>query len=484
MAGPAFADTVAPVLRQLYQRLAIVGGLSVLLCLTFLLLLLQTPAANHATISEIAQIFGYVVATIATLWACIRAPSQRYRTAWLWIAAAYLCNVIAEIIYAYNVKVMHNANPFPSLADGFYLSFYPLMVIGLSMFPISSLSGLQRVEAWIDALIIAGAVLGFGWFYLIAPQVLNNTAMDTPLATIISSAYPVGDVLLLFGLMALIIRRGFMSQPWMLFLIAASLVSLVYADSAYQYLSLQGTYTDGTAWIDLFWVVSALSLAAAALVSPILLPRSAVLEASRQTESSIRSEAWSAVWKVGLLALPFLFITGLARFALPSIPVDSAYSVLDIIRLVLFVSFAVRLASVMWRNTYLTGQLTQAFEQMDDQRQLLAQYTTQLEEGIDQFQRVQAQIAQGNFAVRIQGLEHSALYPYGQMMNRMFDRFQHRVEEANNYSYLAESLRHLEVICQRMYQGEIIPEREWGMFVNTPLAQIAAYLRFKSSHTS
>jgi len=467
--------------QQLLNRLALVGGIGTAFCALVIVLLGLTQAERHATVSEAAQLLGYGVAAGASAWASLHAPSRRHKIAWLWITLAYACNVIAELIFGYYVSVLHNSNPFPTLADGFYLSFYPLMVIGLSMFPIARLSGLQRVESWIDAFIVAGATLGLGWYYLIAPQVMSHSAMDTPLPTIISSAYPVGDVILLFGLIALIIRRGFTEQPWMLLLIGGSLGSMVYADAAYQYFSLQGSYAAGTTWIDLFWVVSALLLAAAALVSPIVVPTNAAPVTTGGSVPSVAAQARIAVGKVALLGIPIVVIAGLTRIALPPIPAGSAYPVLEIIRAVLVLSFAIRLTLVMWRNAYLTGQLSQAFEQLEAQRQQLAQYTLELESGIEQLQWVQAQIAQGNMGVRIQGLEHSALHPYGQLMNRMFDRLENRVADSNQLGHIVALLHQLEMICQRLYQGERIYDQEWTIFTQTPLEQVASYLRYRST---
>ena len=60
---------------------------------------------------------------------------RRYRpakpAAWYLLAASELCFVAGDTTYRVLTRVLHQVNPFPSLADGFYLLTYPLFAAGL-----------------------------------------------------------------------------------------------------------------------------------------------------------------------------------------------------------------------------------------------------------------------------------------------------------------------------------------------------------------
>jgi len=68
-----------------------------------------------------------VVATVVGI-RCNR-PSQP--VAWYLLAAAELCFITGDTLYNVFTDVLHQDNPFPSLADVFYLLTYPLFAIGL-----------------------------------------------------------------------------------------------------------------------------------------------------------------------------------------------------------------------------------------------------------------------------------------------------------------------------------------------------------------
>ena len=122
---------------------------------------------------------------------------RRYRPAaaqaWILIGAALCSNLIADVIWG--VYLALGSDPFPSLAEPFYLAVYPLIAAGLVVAIIER--GGFRVDA--RALIDAGLVTvvsGFlAWIYVIEP-VLNDEGLST-YETIVTILYPLGDLLLL-----------------------------------------------------------------------------------------------------------------------------------------------------------------------------------------------------------------------------------------------------------------------------------------------
>src|SRR5690242_8827960 len=68
-----------------------------------------------------------VVATVVG----IRRNKPSQTLAWYLLAAAELCFITGDTLYNVLTDVLHQDNPFPSLADVFYLLTYPLFAAGL-----------------------------------------------------------------------------------------------------------------------------------------------------------------------------------------------------------------------------------------------------------------------------------------------------------------------------------------------------------------
>ena len=54
----------------------------------------------------------------------------RHRLAWIAIAGSLATFVSGDISYDVLTRVLHESNPFPSVADAFYLATYPLIYPG------------------------------------------------------------------------------------------------------------------------------------------------------------------------------------------------------------------------------------------------------------------------------------------------------------------------------------------------------------------
>ena len=96
-----------------------------------------------------------------------------YKLPWILIAMALGSFISGDITYDILTKYLHESNPFPSLADAFYLVTYPLLAAGLL--------GLVRarrkepdIGALLDALIVALGAALLSWIYLIQPYVQSH----------------------------------------------------------------------------------------------------------------------------------------------------------------------------------------------------------------------------------------------------------------------------------------------------------------------
>ena len=152
---------------------------------------------------------------------------RRGRAAAFVLGAALLSWSLGDVVI--NVQSLGGATPpSPSLADVFYLSFYPLAYIAVMLFVRGEVRGMT-VTNWLD-----GVIAGLGAAAVCAAfafrSVLQSSGRDV-LGTVTNLAYPVGDVLLL-GLVVggFAVLSGRSKAPWVL--LAAGLFLNVLGDTS------------------------------------------------------------------------------------------------------------------------------------------------------------------------------------------------------------------------------------------------------------
>ena len=60
----------------------------------------------------------------------VRRQRPRRPAMWYWFAAGQGASAVGDLVWEYYKYVLHQ-EPYPSLADAFYLASYPLLVVGL-----------------------------------------------------------------------------------------------------------------------------------------------------------------------------------------------------------------------------------------------------------------------------------------------------------------------------------------------------------------
>jgi diguanylate cyclase (GGDEF)-like protein len=233
----------------------------------------------------VGDMFFYPVG-VAAVWAAWRASkrcaaSPRLRSAWRLLALAsvsYLAGDVAQTIYELAGK-----KPYPSVADVFYLLFYPLMLWGLLRFAVGRRGVGERVRLALDL-----AVVAIGGSAVVLYVVLGPTAVagsPSVLQGFFSIAYPVGDMVLLVGLASLLLRHATPSSARALQFIAVGLVFFVAADLVYGYITLHSSYQGGDS-VDTLWMVAIALFAIAGAAQPTATYSPEVLaEVPRQRES-------------------------------------------------------------------------------------------------------------------------------------------------------------------------------------------------------
>jgi len=185
--------------------------------------------------------------------------APRRRLPWHLLAIGGGLFVTGNII-AYNYQQLFGTPlSFPSIADAFYLAFYPFLVAGMLVM-IHERNDTRDRASLIDALIFTVALATLLWVYLIAPYVDGHTT--SPLRTLTSIAYPTMDILLL-GVVARVAAGSHRREPAFVFLVSGTVVLLL-SDVIYGWQLLNGGYGMGGV-VDGGWAIFSVLLGAAAL---------------------------------------------------------------------------------------------------------------------------------------------------------------------------------------------------------------------------
>ena len=181
------------------------------------------------------------------------------RMGWYCVAAAGAFFTFGDDAYTVYSNVLHISIPFPSYADAFYLSGYPILFLGVLTLTRGAGSSTQR-EDTADAAIVAMGALAISWHFLMGSYVDNTTL--TTFGLLVNMAYPIMDIALVFIVFRTLLFRR--SQSASLRLLAASMSVMFVADFTYDLLVLHNSYTTGNA-VDGLYLLEYVLIAAAAL---------------------------------------------------------------------------------------------------------------------------------------------------------------------------------------------------------------------------
>lgn len=150
----------------------------------------------------------------------------RVRRTWTMLLLGSTALIIADVLF-----ILWN-RPVVSFADVLYVTYYILTLLGILSLPFIPLSRHERTMLALDLGIVLTASLMALWYFLVGPV---TTWLHTNLAALVNLAYPMLDILLMAGAVALIQRdvEG-MPRRTLVFIACANIV-LVLADITYAY---------------------------------------------------------------------------------------------------------------------------------------------------------------------------------------------------------------------------------------------------------
>jgi diguanylate cyclase len=230
------------------------GGQGLLIALSVVGLILYFALDGFA-----ADMFWNVyVAVILGVAAAATRRLERNRRAWQLILAGNVCFLVGDATYSLLDFVLGD-DPYPSIADLFYLMGYPILAVGLARL---SRTGAAHRDggAWVDAAIITLGCTALLWVLVMAPTAGDSTV--PLLDRVVALSYTGGDMILIAGLAVLSGRHLLRGRAFALLM--ASLVTMLVADVVYAVMSLGDDYTLGNP-VDALWWTSYTLLALAVL---------------------------------------------------------------------------------------------------------------------------------------------------------------------------------------------------------------------------
>ena len=184
------------------------------------------------------------------------------RRAWRLVALALLLNWSVSCLVIYHNRVL-GVEPGFGAPDIVNLLVYPTMLWGLLSFPIAPRTASERTRFWLDTgtVMLSGTMVV--WYFVLRPIALDTTSGLLDIATAV--AYPIGDLVLLFGSMAVLLRRPEETSRRALAFVAVGLLTFFLSDLVDSYLSLDGT-ADDRRWLSAMWIARDVFIIAGAQV--------------------------------------------------------------------------------------------------------------------------------------------------------------------------------------------------------------------------
>ncbi len=259
---------------------------------------------NSVSLMYFGDIYSPVIDLLVVLtlfYATIRSfrYGRRVQIAWLFITLAFSFYAVGDILWAI-LELGFHQTPFPSVADVFYLTFYPLFALGIYYLPRFSFTRKEMLKIFLDMGIIVITVGIIFWTFLIIPTFSNP---ENSFANIVSVISIIGDFLLFFVLIRLL-NSNFDENMGPVLLLSMSILVMIVTDSIYAFQTIQGTYILG-GLLDTGWILSF-----------VLVGLAAFLQASNE-KIDLKRFSYLIIWiqKSNLISyLPFIWV--LIAFAL------------------------------------------------------------------------------------------------------------------------------------------------------------------------
>jgi hypothetical protein len=224
-----------------------------------------TTSALYVSDFGEAAIIG--ISAIVVLWAAGHYGRTPIGRAWMFVGLGALCFAVGDTIWAVLESVM-GQQPFPSLADVFFCGSYVLIAAGLT----SAVAAYRRLvpeRAPIVTAVLVAATGSIALYVGLLKSLLADTSVGM-FARVLSTAYPLGDLMLEFApalCVILLLRKlggGCLAWPW--WVASFAVICLAVTDTGYAWMQQTGGDV-ATSWVNVGWMLGFALLALAASVA-------------------------------------------------------------------------------------------------------------------------------------------------------------------------------------------------------------------------
>jgi PAS domain S-box-containing protein len=244
-------------------RYGLIISIFLILIYIAILLIFRENRDSLKIFSDLGILFVNLIVIIALFCSVqtLRAREDPKYKVWAVFLVAQTAFLLGDLLWAL-YEIFLNQNPFPSIADIFYIAYYPIFVLGILMIPRVSEQHHRGLKFFLDMGIILIACLIFFWTFLILP-LLQNSQGDV-LSNFVSILYIAMDFVLLFALFDLTLDKIKNIRDWTLILLASGVATQIIADIIYSFQTTEGTYISG-GLLEIGWVISYVLIALAGL---------------------------------------------------------------------------------------------------------------------------------------------------------------------------------------------------------------------------
>ncbi len=185
---------------------------------------------------------------------------KRTQLAWAILTIAVITSVVGNILWG--ILVLTHQNPSNTLADIFYLMFFPIFLIGILILPSSYSTPRQKFKRYFDIIIILFSISLALWIFLIVPAFQHYNGDFK--ALIFDLMYIFGGFLLVLAMLDLLFNRIYRDMYAPFLIILVGVLVLIITECVYVYQTVHGTYISGSP-TDLGWLIGYLILGIAGI---------------------------------------------------------------------------------------------------------------------------------------------------------------------------------------------------------------------------
>lgn len=183
---------------------------------------------------------------IAFIWLfrAFRESSKEEKMFWLLLSIGTFSYFIAEFLWIVYENILGIEVPFPGPPDFFYMLQIVFYLGAFSYKLIKEVKKHQFTKYLFDVLIVMTVASTFSWHFLISPII--ETGDLSIYSLLVSLAYPIGDLALLFGIVSIYLGTQKSTFTKNLLFLSIGLFFQIMADSAYLYLVSFDQYESGS----------------------------------------------------------------------------------------------------------------------------------------------------------------------------------------------------------------------------------------------